>query len=375
MRADGSVGWTLSRAVPVLDSNGNITEWFGTAADITAEKAAGEALRESEEKFRVLATNTPDTMTIQDSGLRYLTVINPPLGLSGQEMIGKTDAALLSGEDAAPLVDIKRKVLTTGQPRSVELCLRNRDGGKEYLEGSFVPRRGADGRVDGIFGYLRNVTESVQTRERISQALTEKETLIREVHHRVKNNLQVISGLLDMTRMRTDDATAAVLTDMMMKIQTMAQIHTRLYESRQFDRINMGDQVREQVAAMTTIYSGRNRQISCGITAGEVLLPVDQALPCALVVNEILSNAFKHAFRGRDEGEIAVTLAQQDGMVRIAVRDDGVGMPPGFDISRSASLGMKLIRTLVQHQLNGSLLVTSEQGTEVVVEFPARKAG
>jgi PAS domain S-box-containing protein len=368
---DGSTRTVLWNSATVYDADGRTRiATIAQGQDITDRKKSEAALAESEEKFRILAINTPDTMTLQDSSLRYTTVINPPLGLTNQEMIGRNDAAFLSGEDAASLMSVKQKVLTTGQPRSVELSLRNRDGRKEYFEGSFVPRRDTDGRINGIFGYLRNVTESVETRERISQTLREKETLIREVHHRVKNNLQVISGLLDMTRMRTDDKTAAVLTDMMTKIQTMAQIHTRLYESRQFDRINMGDQIREQVTAMTTIYSGKTRQISCGITADEVLLSVDRAVPCALVINEILSNAFKHAFIGRTEGEIDISLGRQDGNVRITVSDDGIGMPADFDIGRSSSLGMKLIRTLVQHQLGGSLLISGGKGTVVVVEFP-----
>ncbi|HSQ93524.1 MAG TPA: PAS domain S-box protein, partial [Methanoregula sp.] len=188
---DGSTRTVLWNSATVYDADG--TTRIATIAqgqDITDRKKSEAALAESEEKFRILAINTPDTMTLQDSSLCYLTVINPPLGLTNQEMIGRNDAAFLSGEDAATLTSVKQKVLTTGQPRSVELSLRNRDGRKEYFEGSFVPRRDTDGRINGIFGYLRNVSESVETRERISQALREKETLIREVHHRVKNNLQ-----------------------------------------------------------------------------------------------------------------------------------------------------------------------------------------
>jgi two-component sensor histidine kinase len=230
--------------------------------------------------------------------------------------------------------------------------------------------------VVGRVWCFRDITERRKAEEDLVISLQEKEVLLREIHHRVKNNLQLISGLLDMTRMRTkDDATTSILTDMMMKIQTMAQIHTRLYESKQFDRINMEGQIRDQVAAMTNIYSIRDRQVSCGIDAEAVYLPVDQAIPCSLVINEILSNAFKHAFRERDSGNVGISMVQDNGHLCIAIRDDGVGMPGDFDVDQANSLGVKLMRNLVQHQLRGSLMITSRNGTEVVVEFPIRPEG
>jgi len=200
--------------------------------------------------------------------------------------------------------------------------------------------------------------------------------LLREIHHRVKNNLQLISGLLDMTRMRTaDEATTSILTDMMLKIQTMAQIHTRLYESKQFGKIDITAQFREQVIALSNIFSHDGHDIHCEIDAESLFLPVDQALPCALVVNEILSNAYKHAFKGRNTGTIIVSAVKKNGRVVLSIRDDGVGLPADFDIGRSNSLGLKLIKTLVQHQLKGLILIKSQDGTEVTMEFPAIAGG
>ena len=159
-----------------------------------------------------------------------------------------------------------------------------------------------------------------------------------------------------MTRMRsTDEATNSVLTDIMLKIQTMAQIHTRLYESKQFGKISITDQCRDQVTALSNIFSHKGHEIICEINPEEVFLPVDQALPCALVINEILSNAYKHAFKGRKKGKIEISVVQENGRIRITVRDNGIGLPGDFDISHSNSLGLKLIRTLVQHQLKGTL--------------------
>jgi two-component sensor histidine kinase len=234
-----------------------------------------------------------------------------------------------------------------------------------------VPKRNAVGEIDGLIGYFRNVTDTKRANEKIVAALAEKEILIREIHHRVKNNLQIISGLLDMTRMRTQDpATTGVLTDMMMKIKTMAQIHTRLYESKQFDKINMGGHIRDQVTDLSNIYGRSGPEISTTVDAEDLYLPVDQAIPCALIVNEALSNAFKHAFRGRIQGAVMVSAQQEGRNIHIRVRDDGIGIPESVDIHHATSLGLKLIRSLVL-QLQGTLSIESTvYGSEVNIDFP-----
>ena len=237
------------------------------------------------------------------------------------------------------------------------------------------PQKIGDSIVGRVWSY-RDITDRKHAEEKLVASIQEKEVLLREIHHRVKNNLQLISGLLDMTRMRTvDESTNSILTDMMLKIQTMAQIHTRLYESKQFGKISISGQFRDQVTALSNIYSHKGHEISCEIHSQEVFLPVDQAIPCALVVNEILSNAYKHAFKGRKHGTIEISAVQEKGQIHLIVHDDGIGMPAHFDINRSNSLGLKLIRTLVQHQLKGSLMINSHHGTEIIVEFPIIIAG
>nr|WP_319540449.1 PAS domain-containing protein [uncultured Methanospirillum sp.] len=245
----------------------------------------------------------------------------------------------------------------------------------EFIDGKIFERYSKPQIIgDVVVGRVwsfRDITDRKRAERKLVASLQEKEVLLREIHHRVKNNLQLISGLLDMTRMRTDDDSIySILTDMMLKIQTMAQIHTRLYESKQFGKINITDQIRDQSKALSNIYSNEGHEITCEIQPNEIFLPVDLALPCALVVNEILSNAYKHAFIGRETGTIDIAVEEKDGSIRISIRDNGIGIPDPEEISRSNSLGVKLIRTLVQHQLKGSLIITSVQGTHVLVEFP-----
>jgi len=223
---------------------------------------------------------------------------------------------------------------------------------------------------------FRDVTDRRQAEENLLASLRDKEVMLREIHHRVKNNLQIVSGLLDMTRKRSQDpATTSILMDMMMKIDTMAQIHTRLYESKQFNKIDMNTQTRDQVSALTNIYSTKNCEISTTIKSSSLYLSVDQAIPCALMVNEILTNAYKHAFKGREHGTIEISAFQENGNMTISIRDDGIGISSDLDTAHTPSLGFKLIRALIQFQLKGSFTINNNNGTEVVVKFPIQTAG
>jgi two-component sensor histidine kinase len=126
------------------------------------------------------------------------------------------------------------------------------------------------------------------------------------------------------------------------------------------------------VAALSNIYSRKDLEITSIINSRELYLPIDQAIPCALALNEILSNAYKHAFRGRRSGTVEFSAKQEDGHIRFTVRDNGNGLPTGFDLTQASTLGLKLVRTLVQQQLKGTLEIKREKGTEVIVDLPIK---
>ncbi|MBN1168051.1 MAG: PAS domain S-box protein [Methanospirillaceae archaeon] len=236
-----------------------------------------------------------------------------------------------------------------------------------------IPQKIGETVIGRVWSY-RDVTRHKHARDQIIASLHEKEVLLREIHHRVKNNLQLISSLLDMTRMRTADAgTGSILTDVMMKIKTMSQIHTRLYESAQFDRIDMKKQAEDQISAISMIYGRKDCQVLCSLESDEFYLPVDQAIPCALILNEILSNAYKHAFLERNHGTITIVLREKEGTVFITVSDDGNGISDDFDITAASSLGLKLVRNLIEQQLQGTLVMRRKEGTEVFISFPVKK--
>ncbi|MFQ5862735.1 MAG: CHASE domain-containing protein [Candidatus Brocadiales bacterium] len=206
--------------------------------------------------------------------------------------------------------------------------------------------------------------------EQIKASLNEKEVLLREIHHRVKNNLQVISSLLDMSSMRADNQEGIDLfTDARNRINTMALIHSELYQSGQFNRINMEDYIQKLAKDLVQIYATK-KLIALDVKPSDVYLSVTQAIPCALVLNELISNALKHAYREEQKGTLEISIQRLDERtIFVRVRDDGVGLPREIDIYRVNSLGLKLVRNLVQGQLKGQIQVNRNKGTEFIVKF------
>lgn len=178
VRADGTIGWTHSRAVPLLDESGKIVEWFGEANDITQRVEAEQALRESEERFRIIATSSPDHLLVQDKELRYRFVLNPQLGLTSDDMLGRTDYDFLPPDEAEMLENTKRRVIETGESVHVTMPLVSRDGSVGYFDGSYVPKFDSEGKVDGLIGYFRNVTDVMRAEKALREATEFLETAL-----------------------------------------------------------------------------------------------------------------------------------------------------------------------------------------------------
>jgi PAS domain S-box-containing protein len=170
VRPDGSIRTVYDRAYPYFDKDGELLRYLGATLDITERKRAEDMLRQNEERFRVIASSTPDHLLVQDHDLRYTLVVNPQLGLAEQDMIGKTDYDILAKKDADGLAGIKKKVIESGRPASVEMPLAARDGSLQYFSGSYVPTFDAKGRTSGLIGYLRNVTEFRRSREALQRS-------------------------------------------------------------------------------------------------------------------------------------------------------------------------------------------------------------
>lgn len=226
------------------------------------------------------------------------------------------------------------------------------------------------------------LAERQRAEARTLESLHEKEVLLREIHHRVKNNLQVIYSLLSLqSQYATDEATLEVLRDSQNRIRSMALIHEKLYQSENMADIDFGEYLRALSSHLHRSYVSSGRNVHLVVSTAPIRLPLDLALPCALIASELISNALKHAFIGRVEGVLRIAIGVDDcGAVQLEIADDGVGMPAGaaeadlgaeFGASRThATLGMQLVRGLVR-QLDGAITMSNGRGTRFVVSFRA----
>jgi PAS domain S-box-containing protein len=235
----------------------------------------------------------------------------------------------------------------------------------DTAEGTFVLSSVVD-----ITDRRRSVQELQERGRELMANLKERDVLLQEIHHRVKNNLQVISSLINMqARKLPEGIVREVLRECKSRIEAIALIHEKLYQSRDYSRVPFSDYLRS--LAESVVNAADIKGISLDVQAEEIQLAVDQAIPCGLIFNELITNALKHAFAGRASGSIVVRFKRADDrMLVLSVIDNGIGMAPTPSAHTARTLGLQLIATLTD-QLGGHFDIKTEDGTSVVVTFPA----
>lgn len=220
-------------------------------------------------------------------------------------------------------------------------------------------------KIDGVFGIAEDISFQKEAENRIKQQLEEKTFLLSEIHDRVKNNLALISGLIELQKQNTEDESALeLLESTKARIHSMAMVHERLYQVESFANIRMDEYVRDLVTSLKKSFDITDSGQQITINADAITLAIKRAIPCGLLLNELIINAFKYVLHGSDDGRLSVELkVQNDKKVHIRVKDNGEGLGPDFDIEKQDTLGMTLIRLLVK-QLNISMEINVEEGTE-----------
>jgi two-component sensor histidine kinase len=224
----------------------------------------------------------------------------------------------------------------------------------------------------------QSIRESIRLRfenldlvDDLSAAKNQAEVLLTEIHHRVKNNLQVISSLLSLqSRAIADPEARSLFTDSQVRVRSMALVHEKLYQSPNLAHVDFAAYARELASHLTRVYRRDGEPVRVRVDAGPVGLSIEQAVPCGLVVGELLSNALKYAFPDGRAGTVAIEMSRDaGGMHRLVVRDDGVGLPPGLDVRNARSLGLRIVATLTD-QLGGTLAATTAGGTTFELTLP-----
>jgi two-component sensor histidine kinase len=221
---------------------------------------------------------------------------------------------------------------------------------------------------------LHNACAMQQLEARDSElrsSLAEKETLLKEVHHRVKNNLQVISSLLRMQgeMLHDDHRAGAALKESQRRVMSMALVHERLYARQNMNEIDFGEYIQTLVMELSNAYAGSAGSVICRSDTAHVVLNVTQAIPCGLILNELVTNALKYAYPPGHAGEVVVTLSETLGLVTLSVSDQGIGLPQGLDCRNTKSMGLSIV-ALLSKQIGGTLSVHPSPGTAFIVVFP-----
>jgi PAS domain S-box-containing protein len=344
--------------------------------DLTDQKKAQEKLRRSEELFRKLFLKAPGALIMVDKENRVKRVnqsFEELFGYSEEELIGKDiDKEIVSEEEyhSAPRMpgdDFKEgkfyqdvvRYTKEGEPRDILL--------------GAIPVYLDDDPIAG-FGIYIDVTEQKENERKLKESLEEKRVLLEEIHHRVKNNLAIISGLLQLQAFETaDEKTRNALNDSQLRIQSIGLVHELLYQSENFIDISFEEYITKLIETVKNTLPFDHQHIDVKIETGNFSLDINQAIPSAILINELVTNAYKHAFENGDSGTIWIRLEEVENEIKIVVEDDGIGLPEGFSIQDQSSIGMSLIQTLTQ-QLEGKLdYSTTAQGARFSVSFQKKK--
>jgi len=420
----------LSVRLPVAgrDEVSRFAETINMTLD--AVEASRQQVEASELRFRSLVESINDVVWEIDGGM-VITYVSPRIrdlmGYEPQELVGRTFHELMKGGRNEQTVAAAAKLLGSNRPFDLLATpVVRRDGAIIDLEVSAVPIVDRAGQVTGYRGVARDVSErkragealkktyddlelrvqqrtaelkeandsletkveqrtselasavqalqaEVAERKRVEQqmlsSLQEKEVLLKEIHHRVKNNLQIISSLLSLQseHMSAHDP-ARAFRESQDRIRSMALIHEKLYQARDISRVDFGEYARSLTAYLSRSYVTRPG-IAVSVDIEGIALDIDKAIPCGLIINELVSNALKYAFRDGRDGEVRVALARDGNAFTLTVGDNGAGLPPGLDFRDTPSLGLQLVNTLVS-QLEGRIeLRDGGTGTEYRITF------
>ena len=387
-RKNGAKFWASVTMTAIRGSEGELRGFAKVTRDMTAQRAVEEALRchnAQLERYRVIVENVVDYVICTLDAEGRFDSWSPGalniLGYAAEEALGReyslvfTKAEIEAGEPRREMHDAGRD----GHCATESWRMR-KDGSLFWASGGLTAIKDGAGKVTGYIRVARDMTAQKRLEEaqqginaeleiRVAERTRELKVLLREVYHRVKNNLQVIQSLLKMrARLLPEGETRVAIDSTVQRIYAMSLAHEHLYRTEELTQLSLSKYLQDLFSGVEASNSAQPGQIQLQLDSEEILLTLDHAIPFGLLANELLSNSFKHGFPEGRKGMIKLSVHRLPGVVRMVVKDDGTGLPASFGQAKGASMGLKLAASLA-HQLGGSLEFSSDEGCRVQADL------
>ena len=345
---------------------------FSYVRDITERKQVEKALRESEKKYRNLVESIDEGIGMVDEKEDFTFVnqaVSHILGYTKEELIGKNIREWTTPEEFQRILE-QTSHRKAGSSDIYEMQAIRKDGAIRDLVVTTSPITDENGKYGGAYGIFRDITERKKTEKTLRESEERNRTLVKESHHRIKNNLQIISSLLELQANHTEDETVlAVLQDSCHRVRSMSLIHERLYQSADLTQIDLADYLRTLTTDLVHSYHMEAGAIALEFQLEGTTLGIDATVSCGLIVNELVTNSLQHAFAADQKGTIGLGLhTNRDNQITLMVWDDGRGIPPEMDFNQAETLGLKLVMSLVR-QLKGQIEISGEGGSRFEIVF------
>jgi len=340
--------------------------------DITDRKKIEVALNATETRYRRLFETAQDGILILDADTGQIVEVNPFfiafLGFSREEFLGKKIWEIGLFKDIVANKDNFEELQRKESIRYENLPLETADGRNIAVE--FVSNVYMVDNKKVIQCNIRDITERKKMAEQIEASLAEKETLLKEVHHRVKNNLQIVASLLNLQiRKITDPATIEALKDSQSRVRSMALVHEHLYRGKDFSHVDLGNYIRALGTVLFNSSEAGNRGVQFDLNIHEIYVDTNTAIPLGLISNELITNSLKYAFMEKNGGKLSITATEDPAALTFVVADNGTGLAPDITLENQTSLGLQLVSSLTD-QLNGTVVIDRTGGTKFTFTFP-----
>jgi len=362
---------------PIKDESGRVINVIHVVRDITQSKRVEESLAKSEMKYRTLFEDAGDyilVISLHDANRPVIIDANNSAlthhGYTREEMIGKAIWELDAPGIFEKNIEIVHKMKKPGDSCFFETVHVRKDG--STFQAEVLARLLQIGNEPPfVLSIERDITKRKLAEEKIQASLKEKEILLREIHHRVKNNMQVISSLLGLASGTiADKKYADMFRESQNRINSMSLVHENLYLSRDLAKIDFNKYIKDLATGLFQSHGANSGIIELNLNIENISLGIDQAIPCGLIINELITNSLKHAFPQGRKGEIKISARyNNENMIEIVVSDNGIGIPTDVDIRNTRSLGLHLVTILAENQLHGKIVLDRSRGTEFKIIF------